>query len=53
MKELKNQYNFFKFYLIPIKVLFKNEEKLKIFEETFKVKENITKYISGLFPEMP
>jgi len=49
MKDLKNEQNFYKFSLIPIKLLFKNEEKLKSFEELFKVKENIIKYISGLF----
>jgi hypothetical protein len=49
MKDLKNEQNFYKFSLIPIKLLFKNEEKLKAFEETFKVKENIIKYISGVF----
>ncbi len=49
MKELKDQFNFFKFQLIPIKVLFKDEEKLKNFEEVFKIKENVIKYISCLF----
>ena len=49
MKDLKNEQNFFKFSLIPIKLLFKNEEKLKNFEELFKIKENIIKYVSGIF----
>ena len=49
MKDLKNDQNFFKFLLIPIKILFKCEEKLKNFEEIFKVKENVIKYISGIF----
>jgi len=49
MKDLKNEQNFFKFSLIPIKLLFKNEEKLKAFEEFFKIKENVIKYVKGIF----
>jgi hypothetical protein len=49
MKDLKNEQNFFKFSLIPIKLLFKNEEKLKTFEEFFKIKENVIKYVRGIF----
>lgn len=49
MKDLKNEHNFYKFLLTPIKILFSNEEKLKTFEEIFKLKENIIKYVSGIF----
>jgi hypothetical protein len=48
MKNLSQETNFYKYSVIPIKLIFKNPDKLKNFESSFCLKKIVMKYISGL-----